>query len=75
MFDGVQGSGFMGDIAIDDLLVTDGVCTNTTALPPTGITLTTAVTFRKMLARNLLKKFIVQFYHKKIYLRMLIDNV
>ncbi|KAI8780792.1 MAM and LDL-receptor class A domain-containing protein 2, partial [Biomphalaria glabrata] len=44
IFVGEQGSGYLGDIAIDDLLISDGPCVNLTTPSPTDVTGASAVT-------------------------------
>ena len=47
VFDGERGTGLLGDIAIDDVVVTDSPCMNTTSAPPTDVTAVTTVTYRE----------------------------
>ena len=47
VFDGQVGKGNKGDTAIDDVYITDGVCTNATVVPPTDSPQVTYPTFRE----------------------------
>ncbi|GFN85250.1 MAM and LDL-receptor class a domain-containing protein 2-like [Plakobranchus ocellatus] len=45
VFDGERGAGILGDIAIDDVVVSESACVNTTTPPPVDVTAGTTVTF------------------------------